>query len=169
MELRLAEKSDLPSLKIMFDDIVKNMHKNGITIWNEYYPYEEFECDIENKNLYLLTQNNHIVSAFGVYPSTNGQDHFKWQDATAKALYLGRVGVNVNFLRQGVGSIVLSSALAIVKEKKASFLRLLVVENNKPAINLYLKNGFIQAEGYYEEIIEPLGIKMVELGFEIKA
>jgi len=55
MELRTAIKKDLPALEVMFKKIVENMHKNGVTIWNDSYPYEEFAGDLENNNLYLMT------------------------------------------------------------------------------------------------------------------
>ncbi len=66
METRLAIKTDLAELKTMFDKIVKVMESNKVFIWNEYYPYEEFENDIQNKNLYVTTENDKIISAFGL-------------------------------------------------------------------------------------------------------
>ncbi|MDD3287781.1 MAG: hypothetical protein PHX43_02075 [Alphaproteobacteria bacterium] len=74
MKIRTAEKEDLPALEVLFRKIIENMYKNGIIIWNESYPYEEFAGDIENGNLYLITNKNEIVAAFGMYDSANGQD-----------------------------------------------------------------------------------------------
>ena len=66
MELRLANKQDLPELEKMFNKIVEQMNNNGIYIWNEYYPYEEFENDIENNRLFLLIKDNKICASFVV-------------------------------------------------------------------------------------------------------
>ncbi|MFA6860704.1 MAG: GNAT family N-acetyltransferase [Clostridia bacterium] len=121
MELRIAEKSDLPQLKIVFNDIVENMHKNGITIWDEFYPYEEFDNDIENRNLYLIVSGEEIAAAFGIFDTADGQTSFEWKDKNAKAVYLGRVGVAVNYLRQGVGSMLLDYASELAKQKNANF------------------------------------------------
>ena len=52
MKMRLAEKQDLPRLKAMFELVVENMRKNDVPIWNEFYPYEEFAGDIDNKRLF---------------------------------------------------------------------------------------------------------------------
>ena len=49
MNLRLAEKNDLPQLKTMYEKIIDNMNKNNIQIWNEIYPCEFFQDDIQNK------------------------------------------------------------------------------------------------------------------------
>ena len=168
MELRAADKKDLPALEAMFNKIVDGMYKNGIKIWNEFYPYEEFEGDIENNNLYLITKGDEIVAAFGVYNAVGGKDCFEWKDKSAKAMYLGRAGVNVNFSRQGVGKLLLEHALGTAKQKGANVLRLLVSEDNTPAINLYKKNGFVQVAGVYNEFSETLNKNIVELGFEIE-
>ncbi|WP_376774592.1 GNAT family N-acetyltransferase [Clostridium thailandense] len=74
-------------------------------------------------------------------------------------MYLDCFGVNVNYSRQGIGSLML---------KQAKYLRLFVVDINKPAINVYLKNGFKQVDGIYEEKIDD-GLILREYGFEIEA
>jgi len=152
----------------MFKNIVENMHKNGITIWNEFYPYEDFAGDIENQNLYLMTDEDEIVAAFDVYNTANGQDCFEWKDKNAKAVYLSRVGVNAKFLRQGIGAFALKHALEIAKRNNAKFLRLLVSDVNKPAINFYRKNGFTQVTGVYNEFSESLNKDIVDFGFEME-
>ncbi len=167
MKLRIANTNDLPALETMFKSIVDGMTKNGVSIWNEFYPYEEFADDIEKGNLYLIANKNELAAAFGVYDTTNGQDCFEWKDKGAKAVYLGRVGVNAKFQRQGIGELALRHALEIARQKNAKFLRLLVSDVNKPALSLYRKNGFTQAAGVYNEFSESLGKNIVELGFEM--
>ena len=54
MKLRLANKQDLPQLKTMYKDIVENMNKNKITIWDDVYPSIFFESDILNKEMYIM-------------------------------------------------------------------------------------------------------------------
>lgn len=60
----------------------------------------------------------------------------------------------------------LKSAMQLAKQKGAKYLRLFVVDINKPAINLYLKNGFNQVDGIYEERIDDF--VLYEYGFEIE-
>lgn len=167
MKLRLAEMSDLPALEMMFTDIVASMNKNGLYIWNAYYPYEAFAGDIENSNLYVIPHQNGLAAAFGVYKTVAGQDCFAWKDTKANALYLGRLGVNSHLTGQGFGSAALQQAKNIAKHSGADFLRLLVTEDNAPAIALYRRNRFTQAAGSFHEHSPSLGKTLIEIGFEI--
>lgn len=168
MTLRLAKRSDLQRVKTMYKEIVNNMNKNNIPIWDEIYPCEFFNDDIEAKRLYLLEEENKdIAAAFALCESNDGEAHVKWESADAKALYIDRLGVNVQYLRKGIGSIILKSAIELSKQKCAMYLRLFAVDINKPAINLYLKNDFNKVEGVYEEVIDD-ELTLREYGFEIK-
>ena len=166
MKLRLAVLEDLPELKIMFQKIIAQMYDNGIKIWNEFYPYEEFEGDIISNNLYLLTSKGVIVAAFGLYNSIAGRENFEWKDKKANSLYLGRLGVNPDFLRKGIGSLILDYAQKIAIKKGKTFIRLLVSDENIPAIKLYEKNGFVKISGRHCEFSEASNKNVVEFGFE---
>ena len=166
MNLRLAKKKDLYQLKEMYEKVIENMDKNGIQIWDEIYPCEFFQEDIENNRLYILTEEDDIIAAFVLSESNDGENYLKWSNTKEKALYLDRFGVNVKYLRQGIGGLMLKNAMEIVKQKNAKYLRLFVVDINIPAINLYLKNGFKQVDGIYEERIEDFVLH--EYGYEIE-
>lgn len=167
MDLRLANMNDLSKLKTVYGNIIDNMNRNNIPIWNEIYPYEFFNNDIENNRLYLMVEeHDDIVAAFTLCESNAGESYMKWENTHDKALYLDRFGVNVNYLRQGIGSIMLKYAISLTKQKNVKYLRLFVVDINKPAINVYIKNGFRQVEGIYEERIDDELI-LYEYGFEI--
>ena len=168
MDLRLANISDLSNLKTVYGDIIDDMNRNNIPIWDEIYPCEFFSDDIKNKRLYLLAEEDDtIAAAFALCESNAGEGHMKWENTLEKALYLDRLGVNVVYSGKGIGSIMLKHAIALTKERGAEYLRLFVVDINKPAINVYLKNGFRRVEGIYEEKIDDCHI-LREYGFEIK-
>jgi len=166
MELRLGEKKDLPQLKKVYDRIIENMNNNNIKIWNEYYPYEIFENDIEEGNLYLLTEKKDIIAAFALFEQKDTENNLMWENNQEKVMYINRVGVNPNYLRQGIGSLVIEKAKELAKQKGAKYLRLFVVDINRPAINLYLKNGFRQVKGVHEEVTND-DVILIEYGFEI--
>lgn len=168
METRLAIKTDLAELKTMFDKIVKVMESNKVFIWNEYYPYEEFENDIQNKNLYVTTENDKIISAFGLFDNVNGSNCFEWNDKNVKVLYLGRFGVDPDCQKCGYGAKTINEAINISKSFGAKYLRLQVVDTNIPAINFYKKIGFNSVDGKFEEYIEETDTTLIEYGFEIK-
>ena len=167
MDFRLAKIDDLPQLKLVYRDIIHNMNKENIQIWDEIYPCEFFSDDIANNCLYILVEDKEIVSAFALCDSNSGAEHVKWKKEQQKALYIDRFGVNVNYLKKGIGSIMLQKARAVAREQGVEYLRLFVVDINKPAINLYIKNGFQKADGIYDEIIDD-DLILHELGFEIE-
>ena len=165
MKLRLANKQDLPQLKTMYKDIVENMNKNKITIWDDVYPSIFFESDILNKQLYVLEDDSVIVSAFCL--CDDNIDSIQWKEPAAKALYIQRLGVNVLYMQKGIGSKTLDEAKEIARKLNYNYLRFLVVDFNYPAINLYLKNGFVKKEGVHSEIIDE-EIILYEHGYEIE-
>lgn len=167
MNFRLANINDLPQLKTVYGKIIEDMNGNDIQIWDEIYPCEFFGDDIKENRLYVLEENGAIASAFALLDSNAGADCVTWQDAHAKALYIDRLGVNVDYAGRGIGSMMLRHAAALAKEQGADYLRLFVVDINEPAIKLYIKNGFTQAGGSYDEKIDD-DLTLHELGFEIK-
>lgn len=166
MKFKLAEQDDLMNIKSMYKKLVENMNNNGIDIWDEIYPCEFFQEDIDNENLYILTEESEIVAAFALCESNTGERHIKWKDTTSKSFYIDRFGVNIDYLKQGIGAIMLNYAMEIARQKDAKYLRLFVVDINMPAINLYIKNGFHQAEGIYEEKVDKRVLR--EYGFELE-
>lgn len=167
MELRRAVIDDLPQIRAVYKEICWDMDRNGIQIWDEIYPGEVFGEDIENHRLYVLTEQKEIVSAFALCDSNSGADCLKWRNQNGKAIYLDRLGVNVNYKRKGIGSLALQKATALAGALGAWYLRLFVVDINHPAINLYLKNGFTKADGSYDEVIDE-DLVLHEFGYEKK-
>lgn len=165
MNFRIAKMSDLPQLKKIYRRIIEKMNEDNIQIWDEIYPCEFFADDIKNRRLYVLENDHEIVSAFALCEENAGANCVKWENDNCKALYLDRLGVNVDYIRQGIGSLVLKKAITLVKEKGAAYLRLFVVDINHPAINLYIKNGFKRVLGIYDEIIDD-ELTLHEYGFE---
>lgn len=167
MDFRLAVMQDLSQLKDMYKQIVKNMNEQDIQVWDDIYPCEFFEEDIKNNQLYVLLNNSEIVSAFVLCNANSGENTVKWNDNHAKVLYVGRLGVNIKYSKKGIGSLMLNKAKEIAKTFGAEYLRLFVVDINKPAIQFYIKNGFVKADGVYDEIFDD-GFVLHEYGYEIK-
>ncbi len=166
MKFRLAEMSDLPQLKEVFTEITAEMTRNCGVIWNDYYPCELFEEDIENKALYILEDNGIIVSAFALYETNPAEKYIEWQHKKARALYIERFGVNVNYQRRGIAGLMIEKAAEIAHNMNIRYLRLFVVDRNTPAINLYEKNGFKRMEGIFNEDISE-DVVYTEFGYEI--
>lgn len=167
MEVRLAAVRDLPQIKGMYQEIIRKMEEDRLSIWDEIYPCEFFADDIREKRLYLVLENTELVSAFALCASHSGAGHVAWEADGGQALYLDRLGVNTGWQRKGIGSLALAKAKETAKALGADCLRLFVVDCNLPAIRLYEKNGFSRADGVYEEAIDESCI-LREYGYEIK-
>lgn len=168
MNLRLATKNDLPYLNKMYSNIVKDMHEKNINLWNEFYPSCEFSDDIEKKSLYVLDNGTDILASFVLFKDPTSSNKFKWTDKNADAMYIARIGVNVNFLRQGLGGMVINFAKDIAKKQGCKYLRLDVADINYAAIKLYEKHGFIRVPGKHSEYIKERDFTLNEYGYEIK-
>ena len=167
MKFRLAEMRDLEQLKEMYRQIVKNMNDNNLQIWDDIYPCEFFEEDIKNNQMYILLEKNEIIAGFVICNTNTGEKEVQWSNNCGKAVYLDRLGVNIRYGNKGIGSLMLAKAKEIAKANGFEYLRLFVVDVNIPAIKLYIKNGFIKAEGIYNEVFEG-GFTLHEYGYEIK-
>ena len=161
----MAAMRDLPRLKAMYQKIIDTMNKNNIAIWDDIYPCDFFQSDIEKNRLFIATKGDDIVAAFALCASNDGAGALSWKAPTEKAMYVDRFGVNVNYLRQGVGEWMLKKAMKLAAEKNAAYLRLFVVDRNLPAINLYLKAGLQRVDGIYEQKFDDIVLR--EYGFEI--
>lgn len=167
IEFQLARMSDLESIKTMYKEIIENMNRQGINIWDDIYPCEFFAEDINNDRLYVLKTKDEILSAFALGKNNLGENAVEWKEPHAKAIYLDRLGVNVKYSKTGIGRLMLEKAKEIARSNDAKYLRLFVVDTNEPAIRLYENNNFIKAKGMYEERFED-GFCLHEFGYEIE-
>ena len=131
MEFRLARIEDLKQLKIIYKEIIKNMNKNNIQIWDDIYPCEFFEDDINNKRLYVIADDEEIISAFALCDNNAGEAYVEWSEKSAKAMYIDRLGVNVEYSKKGIGQQMLNKAKQISKSLTSKGLFLLSVPNEK--------------------------------------
>ncbi|HPA98640.1 MAG TPA: GNAT family N-acetyltransferase [Bacilli bacterium] len=167
MQFRLAEKQDLIEIIKMYKEVVKNMNANGLQIWDESYPFAFFESDIQNKQFYVLEEDNKIISAVAMCDKHIGENVGKWENVNAKAFYLSRFAVDPDYLKQGIGSLMVNKIKEIAKELGAQYLRLFVVIINKRATQFYEKNGFRKVEGILDTFLDD-GSILHEFGYEME-
>lgn len=167
MEFRLAGMDDLEELKDMYRQIIKNMNDNNIQIWDDIYPCDFFVNDIQDNQMYVLIDKNEIISAFTLCNINAGAKEVQWNKKWGNPIYLDRLGVNIKYGNKGIATLMIEKAKKIAKSKGFNSLRLFVVDINIPAIKLYVKNGFIKAEGIYDEVFDG-GLTLHEYGYEIE-
>lgn len=167
MEIRIrrAEPSDLPAVKEMYAALVARMDQEGWGVWDETYPRDFVEKDIERGQFYLLLEGDRLAGAFALPSHDNGEGDVPWQEPSAPARYLYRFGIAVEYGGQGLGKTSLGLIEELAKSFGVQYLRLYVAHENEPAIALYRKAGFSQLPGEFGEVLED-GTRLFEYAFE---
>lgn len=163
---RTAALQDLPQIKTVYQKIVRHMNAHHIGIWDEHYPFDFLEEDIQTGRLYLLLHRSEIISAFALCGENAGETSIDWEHPGAKALYLDRFAVNARYMGKGVGGYMLAQARRTARCLGAEYLRLFVVDSNTPALRLYEKSGFLRRPGVYDEVIDDT-LMLHEYGYEV--
>lgn len=165
MNIRLAVLSDLPCLTIMYENIVRYMYEQNIQIWDEIYPCTFLEDDIKQRQLYVFEDQQALLGAFALSDFNQGANDITWENSSTSIMYIDRFGVHVDYMKKGIGQMMLQAAIELTASLGAQNVRLFVVDINKPAIRLYERFGFKRAEGYYDEIIDET-TRLREYGYE---
>ena len=166
MNCRKANKQDIDKLNEMYMAIVNDMRSNNIAIWDDIYPIEQIEFDIDDGYMYVLENDNNIVGAFSVYTTNDAEKEIEWHDTESSAIYLGLIAVNMNNRRQGIGKFIIKEAIRIAKERNVEYIRLMVENRNVPAINMYTKYGFEKKRGIHKESYPSRNLYLIECGYE---
>ena len=165
LRIRRAEMIDLPAAKEMYAALVARMDQEGWGVWDETYPRDFVEKDIERGQFYLLLEGDRLAGAFALPPHDNGEGDVPWQEPSAPARYLYRFGIAAGQGGRGLGTQALEAIGGLTKSLGARYLRLYVAHENQPAMGLYRKMGFSQRPGEFGEMLED-GTRLYEYAFE---
>lgn len=167
MDIRLSTVEDHDCIIQLYKEVANYMNNNGIVIYNESFPGDQMIHDIINQCNYVIIKDDLIIGCYSLYKETKGALYVEWIDKNASALYLGRLVIHPNYLKQGIASFVLENIFQKLKVLGYSYLRLFVVDFNVPAIKLYDKHQFIKAKGMYIDVINE-SLQFNEYGYEKK-
>ena len=165
LRIRRAAFSDLPAAKEMYAALVARMDREGWGVWDETYPRDFVEKDIERDQFYLLLEGDRLAGAFALPAHDNGEGDVPWQEPSAPARYLYRFGIAAEYGGRGLGRLALERIGELARGLGAGYLRLYVAHENEPAIALYRKAGFSQLPGEFGEVLED-GTRLFEYAFE---
>jgi len=162
---RQATEDDLGQLKVIYDNAIKDLLSKGIYIyWTEFYPYPAVEEDIKDKKYYVLEVNGTILGGVSFLDKTDGQNCFNWD--TNDSFFISRFVVFNEFHHLGLAQMLLKKVVDFARTKNKNSVKLLVANNNIPAISLYKKFGFKKVNGQFVEIIEEPDMILTEYGYE---
>lgn len=106
-KIRLASSNDLDEINVLFRKVIDNLENvKKISMWNEVYPFCEFEEDIKNHRIYLMEKDNKIIGSFTIDDFDDPDcDVVKWKFNDKKWFYLSRLVTLPFEQRQGYAKI----------------------------------------------------------------
>lgn len=137
-KIELAEIKDIDSILELYSDRMKWFKDNNIKQWSRYlqnHPKEEFEEAIQNKNFYIVKQNDELVAGFEL--STNSMD---WNDNITPAYYIYKVVTKVG--HKNLGQVIFDKCKELAKLNGKKYLRLDCLKSNEILNNIYEEHNF---------------------------
>lgn len=113
--------------------------------------FQGFEAEVKNlQKMYSLPKGGIILCELnGTFIGCVGVRKIDDQRAELKRMY-----VQPQQQQKGIGSALLENALELAKECGYEKIQLDTLNTMTPAMNLYLKNGFVEIPAYYHNPID---------------
>lgn len=148
LKIRLARIEDLNDINILFSEIVEDIcNVKKINMWNTIYPFCEFEKDINNKEMYVIENENKIIGSFALSKFDDPECHvINWTSNNVKFIYLNRLAISPTEQGKGYAKRAMQYIDDYAINNNYEFIRLTVHKDNIYAISLYEKCGFIKIE-----------------------
>lgn len=146
MNIRVANKNDLEELKILYKSVIDDMEKvKKINIWDDVYPFCEFEKDIMSKEMFVIEGNGKIIGSFALSEFDDPEYHaIEWKSNNKKWFYINRLAILPSEQGKGYAKQAMEFINKYAIDNNYDFIRLTVHTDNKYAIGLYEKFGFVK-------------------------
>ena len=147
MEFIRCKKEHLAAVTQMYRQSVKAL-EDGVNYpkWSDGHPSNEYiEESLSHGELFACIENGDILGAAVL--SENPEGSYELGDWTLELdrgeyLVIHTLAVNPGYERRGVGSFLVDGCIRYAKSSGYKAIRLDVVAENFPAVNLYKKKGF---------------------------
>lgn len=141
MFYRNANNNDLNQIISMKNRVKNRIIKENLPIWLNGYPTDELiEMDIENNYGRVIEIDGKVVGYAMMIPS---EILYMEEDFETKDLYsFGRVMVDDNYTKLGIGRFLITSIIKEVKENGYKGLKITADDCNIKAVKLYESLGF---------------------------
>lgn len=151
LNIRIATITDLDNINLLFKKVVADVHNvKKIDMWNTEYPFCEFEGNIKNKEMYVIESNNSIIGSFALTEFDDPEYHvINWTSNNEKWFYINRLVILPSEQGKGYAKETMQFICDYAIKNNFEVMRLTVHKDNKYAIGLYEKFGFIKIENSY--------------------
>ena len=152
LNIRLATLNDLNDINLLFRKVVDDLDniKKINMLWGTEYPFCEFEKDIKNQGMYLIENENEIIGSFTLTEYDDPENHvINWASNNKKWFCLNRLVILPSEQGKGYAKIAMKFIDEYAIENNYEVVRLTVYKDNKYAIGLYEKFGFVKIENSY--------------------
>jgi GNAT superfamily N-acetyltransferase len=163
LNIRLATLDDLNNINLLFEKVIKDMDNiKKMNMWNSIYPFCEFKKDIKKQNMYLIENENKIIGSFTLIEYDDLENYvINWTSNNKKWFYITRLVILPSEQGKGYAKIAMKFINKYAIENNYEIIRLTVYKNNKYAIGLYEKFGFVKIKNSHLVIKDKIFI-----GFE---
>lgn len=149
--IRKATFSDIDSILLLTKACAKDMINKGIYQWNEHYPSAEaFQNDINQNELYVLTNENQILGSIVISNSMDDEyNAIKWLTPSDKNIYIHRLAVHPDYQGRGFAQQLMDFAEKHALEHGYSSIRLDTFSQNTRNQKFYELRGYIRLGSIY--------------------
>ncbi len=113
-----------------------NLTKENAPTNPAFITMDKLKESIENKlDFYVATESNKIIGCIGVQPGKKEKEY-----------YIERLAVLPEYRHSGYGKKLLDKAFDEIRERKARYVSIGIINENKVLKRWYLQNGFIDYE-----------------------
>ena len=168
---RLANTDDLKQIIEITDFAKQSLRESGSTQWNgkSGYPSEsDFINDINNNNLYVLTDSNTIIGFEAlVYGKDENYEKIdgKWLNKTDDYLTIHRIAISKKYKNKHLSRYLIDNAIQLAIDKNITSIKADTHELNKPMQNLLYSTNFSYCGNIY---INTQDEDNKRLAFELK-
>ncbi len=164
LTIEKAKLDDIDEVALLYDDICDYLATKEYNpgFRKGCYPTRSEALYFYNADgLYVAKMNGIMVGSIALTHNANAEvaEELKYiEEEQDDILYVHEFIVHPDYLRQGIGTNILSFADEVAKQEGVKCLRLYVYEKNSVAIKAYERNGYV--------FIEKVDIGLSDLGLE---
>lgn len=111
----------------------------GLMHWSKPYSKEKIEQDIENKDVYIVRDDNQNIATFMLSEDTS---YYFEEIPDENAVYLSKLAVNPDVVNSGIGTACMHYIEDICRQNGKTKVRLDVYDKSVQAVNFYIKMGY---------------------------